>query len=86
MSRSLLQTTSVQLSDIDAEFLAEFFGSKGVPIALHPPIAAVGSRSETESASVVFLISSQAEPCEPLIRWKRKRYSWHGISLGTDAR
>jgi hypothetical protein len=37
MSRTLFQTASVQLSDIDAEFLAVFFGSKGVPTALHPP-------------------------------------------------
>jgi hypothetical protein len=37
MSRTLFQTASVQLSDIDAEFLAVFFGSKGVFTALHPP-------------------------------------------------
>jgi hypothetical protein len=79
MSRTLFQTASVQQPDIDAEFLALFFGSKGVPTALHPPIVAVGSRGETESASVVFLISSQAEPCELVIRSKRKRYSWDGI-------
>jgi hypothetical protein len=59
MSRTLFQTASVQLSDINAEFLAVFFGSKGVPTVLYPPIVTVGSRSEIESASVVFFISSQ---------------------------
>jgi hypothetical protein len=33
----LFQTASVHLSDIDAELLAVFFGSKGVSTAPHPP-------------------------------------------------
>ena len=44
MSRTLFQTTSVQLSDVDTEFLEVFFGSKCVATALHSPIVAVGSR------------------------------------------
>ena len=44
MSRTLFQTASVQLSDVDTEFLEVFFRSKGVPTALHSPIVAVGSR------------------------------------------
>jgi hypothetical protein len=79
MSRTLFQTASVQLSDIDAEFLAVFFGSKGVLRLCILPIVGVGSRGETESASVVFLISGQAEPCEPVIRPEAKRHSCRGI-------
>jgi hypothetical protein len=36
MLRTLFQTASVQLSDIDAEFLTAFTGSKGVPTACIP--------------------------------------------------
>jgi hypothetical protein len=80
MLRTLFQRAPVQLSDIDAGSLAVFFGSKGVPTVLHPPIVAVGSRGETESLAIAWnlrLASSSIQPDMGQTRyWAGSINSW----------
>jgi hypothetical protein len=65
MLRTLFQTASVQLSDIDAGSLSVFFDSKVCLRLCIPAIVAVGSRGETESLAIAWnlrLASSSIQP------------------------